>query len=140
MSGMNGVGTWPIANFFRPDTFIGDGRFFVNGTSNPVVATMSGSLKGLFTVTYGATGLQTIAFTPAGFKFTALQPVIVVSSMCADMTNTHRFFVALKGDWSNTTRSFIVQCYQDAAGAFAPPANAGNAIHFALHACEKSVK
>lgn len=136
---MNGVQTWPLANHFAPDMFIGDGRFFVNGTSNPVTTTMSGSLKGQFTVTYGATGLWTVAFTPTGFKFQT-QPVIVLQSGCADTTTTHVFIPLIKLDWSNTTRGFQIQSYQPTTGAFAPPANAQNWVGFALFAKGHTVK
>lgn len=123
------------AKGFLPETVIGTGRFRPNGTSNPSSVYFGGSLKGLFTVTYGATGLYTATFTPKGFKFPASRPpTILVGSTCADTTDTNRFQVSLIGDWNNTTRSFVIGSWQSNAdsAAFAPPSDVGNWISFIL--------
>lgn len=122
MSGINGIGTFPLCGTFAADRFVGDLRFRPNAASAPTV--LGGSLKGLYTVTYSATGKLVVQFTPTSFKF-AIQPTIVVSSTCADITNTNRFWATLLGDWDNTNRRFTVQCVQSDV-AFQVPSDANN--------------
>jgi hypothetical protein len=111
---------------------MGTGGFRPNAVAAPDTTLFRGTLKGLFTVTYGATGLYTVTFTPAGFKFpTGELPNIQLQATRADLTNTHRFQVEKQGDWNNTTRSFVISARQESA-AFAVPSNADNWIDFVI--------
>lgn len=132
---MNGVGGTTVLRTLmgsagKLKVVRGTGGFRPNAGSAPNSTLFRGSLKGLYTVTYGATGLFTVTFTPTGFKFVAGQlPLILVQSTTADHTNTHRFNAMRRGEWVNSTRSFIIQASQEAT-AFEVPSNANNWIDF----------
>lgn len=132
---MDGVGGVPGAalRILGPKAsglVIGTGRFRPNAAS--AVTITAGTLKGLFTVAYGATGLFTVTFSPAAFKFpTGRLPVILAGSVSADHTNTNRFQAMVRDEWNNTTKSFVIQTTQEAT-AFQVPSDADNWVNFVL--------
>lgn len=135
-----GIGARGDVFGFLPETHIGTGRFRPNGSSNPSSSNNGGTLVGLFTVTYGATGLYTVTLSPKGLKFPSTRPpVILLTAGNVDNTNTNRFQVNLVGDWTNSTRSFVIQARQEAT-AFAVPSDPGNWIQFALIGTPSSAK
>lgn len=110
------------------------GGFRPNAASAPTV--FRGPLAGMFTVAYSATGIFTVTFGTAfqGIKFPSSDlPAIDLMATMVDVTNTNRFQPLLVGNYNNTTRSFVIQCWQDTA-AFAVPSNAANWIDFIIHA------
>lgn len=119
---------YPVKGFL-PESVLGSGRFRTNAAATPTV--FGGSLKGLYTVTYAATGLFTVTLHKR-FKFPSSRPpTILLSRHSVDVTNTNRFEVSLVTDWTPATRSFVIQAHQGAT-AFQVPSNANNWIHFVL--------
>lgn len=107
---MDGRGTYPIRGAFRQNAIIGTGSFQTNAASNPASSTYRGSLKNMFAVTYSATGLYLVTFTPSLVFSEKIN--VVVSNSCADMTSTNFFVATLKGDVSSTTGAFTVAASQ----------------------------
>lgn len=106
--------------------------FAVNAAAAPV--TKRGPAQAMFAITRpGGTGLYRCTFSPplnarGQMLFPALDlPAITLMPSVADITVTNRFEAYLINGWSNTTKSFDIQCTQSAA-AFNPPANTGNWI------------
>lgn len=142
---MDGVGGVPFSSVRLIGThaageIIARGGFQPNGASNPVTfrgplasgkTSASSFTNAMYTVTYGATGVFTVTFKATGWKFPSNDPpAIFCDSTCADVTNTNRFYVYNSG-WTNSTRSFVISAFQEAA-AFAPPQNANNWIDFII--------
>jgi hypothetical protein len=125
---MDGFTGYPVKTF-RPGAYQGRLSFQTNGSSSPAATTHKGSLKGKCTIVYTATGIFTVTLS-AGMAFPET-PVILVTSQCADNTNTNQFWVTQTGEWNNTARSFVIQANQGTT-AFAPPATAGNRINFEI--------
>lgn len=126
---MKGIGgTTVIKALHAPGrACLGTGGFRPNAASDPSSTYFRGSLKGLYTVAYAATGLYTVTFD-AGFEFPQ-KPLIVLAETMVDVTNTNRFRAVKKGDWNNTTRQFVIASLQESA-AFAIPSDADNWIDF----------
>lgn len=133
---MDGVGGVPgaalrILGRKAAGLVLGTGGFRPNGTGS--ITVFRGSLAGQFTVTYSATGLYAVAFTPTGFKFpTDRLPIIRLAEQMVDVTNTNRFRAVRKGAWSNTTRGFTIAALQESS-AFAVPSDAENWIDFVIY-------
>jgi hypothetical protein len=109
------------------------GGFRPNAASTPTV--FRGPAAGMFTVAYSATGIYTVTFSSnfPGLKFPPSDlPAIDVMASMVDVTNTNRFQPLVVGGYVNSTRSFIIQAWQDTA-AFAVPSNAANWIDFMIH-------
>lgn len=136
---MDGVGGVPGAalRILGPKAaglVLGTGGFRPNAAST--ISTFRGTLAGLFTVTYGATGLYTVAFTPEKFTFPADRlPVILPIATCADRTSTNFFEVTTLGAWDNSALGFVIEAHQGYSGgatAFEVPSDANNWIDFVL--------
>lgn len=101
------------------------------------ISAFRGPSRGMFTVSYAATGLYTVTFS-AGVEFPSADlPQIILSESMADVSNTNRFKALNKGGWVNASRSFIVAAWQDTA-AFAVPSDAANWIDFVILGATKT--
>ena len=134
---MDGVGGTLVSRALKGSAtgaiVYGTGGFRPNAASNPSSTNNRGTLKGLFTVTYTATGLYTVTFSPTKFKFRTGQfPIIVPVATAKDTTATNRFQVIREGDWDNTNRRFGIRAYQEGT-AFQVPSDAANWIDFILY-------
>ena len=140
---MVGIGTYNDGLTFKPGVRFGTASFACNGASNPVISgptsTLIGSLAGrIQSITYAATGTFTITMVP-GFTF-PFTPIIEPSNSSADGTLTNAFFCFVTGAWSNTTRSFVIQCQQTIGTNFQVPANANNRVNFSFEGLDNTGK
>jgi len=98
--------------------------FAPNGSSDPSTASYDGPLKSWITsVTYGATGVQTIVFK-SGFSFAktpTFAPVGVAESL------TEHYLVQQTGAYDTTTRTLVLQQHRNGTGRVVP-ANAATKI------------
>jgi hypothetical protein len=135
------IGTYPIRGALKPECVYGTFQFAVNGTSNPLTSTFTGSLaKVVASVVYSATGKFTITFQQ-GFSF-APTPVVGFDAVCADQTATNFFQTCQIGAYNQSSPSapFVVVGCTNSSGAFAPPANAGNLISMSFEGVNSSGK
>jgi hypothetical protein len=131
---MDGFGTYPVKDL-RPGPVHGAFRFATNGTSDPSLTTMTGSMKNLVTTnTYSATGVYTIVFD-AGFTFADF-PVWIPQAHCADQS-TNAFIVVVQS-WTASTRTLVLQLLKPDTAAWqasAPPsAGTNNWVQVAMFA------
>jgi hypothetical protein len=113
MGPVHGIGQYGLC--------VGEFTYFPNGTSNPSVASCTGGLaQWVESITYSATGVQTIVFK-TGFAF-AQTPRFVISPVCAALADS--FEATQIGAYNATTRTLVIQQRQDVTG-YAAAAAAG---------------
>lgn len=95
--------------------------FFPNGTDNPAVASVTGGVaRFIQSITYSATGVQTIVFKD-GFTF-AQTPTFRVEAAIASLGEHYQAQVL--GAYNATTRTLVVQQHRQGTGRVVP-ADAG---------------
>lgn len=98
--------------------------YFPNGTSDPSLTAILGpAARWVSTITYSATGVQTIVFK-VGFNF-AQTPRFVCQPMCAALASS--FEVSQIGAYDATTRTLVLQQRQATTG-YAAAASANCAV------------
>lgn len=103
---------------------VGEFTYFTNGTTDPVLASVTGGLaRWITSITYSATGVQTIVFA-AGFGF-AQTPRFTMQGVAASLATA--FEVSQIGTYNATTRTLVLQQRQALTG-YAAAANAGSFV------------
>ncbi len=105
-------GGWILAHGCGYAPYYGTFVYQPNGASNPDPTLFSGTLKRFVTsVTYSATGVQTIVFTP---DFVFPKPVVWFTSTSFDvLANAFGTSVLL---WTPATRTLVLQQHQGTTG------------------------
>jgi hypothetical protein len=115
---------------------IGKLTYFPNGTSDPSLSALQGGLAQWVTsITYSATGVQTIVFSP-GFAF-AGTPRFYIQPACTDLASS--FEVSQIGAYNATTRTLVLQQRQATTG-YAAAAAATCFVSFVVFASDSQGK
>jgi hypothetical protein len=122
------TGGWTLAHGAGYAPYYGTLTYRPNGTSNPDLALVDGTLKRFVTsITYAATGKQSIVFTP-DFVF----PKTVVWTVTAGfdaIANAYSVGILL---WTPTTRTLELQQHIGVSGV-AAASNPANVVRLLAH-------
>lgn len=124
---MNG-GKFPEVKGLGYAQVVGWFTYSPNGTSNPSVSACTGpAARWIDSITYSATGVQTIVFK-AGFSF-AQTPIFQPTPQPADLTGY--FSVSQTGNYDTSTRTLVLQQHRAGTGE-AVAAAAGAKVHVSI--------
>lgn len=118
------------------DLCIGEFTYFPNGTSDPVLASVTGTLaRWITSITYSATGVQTIVFAQ-GFNFAnapRFDPAVTAAALASSFT------VVVIGQFNRTTRTLVLQQAQNVTG-YAAAASADCSVSVTVLASDTTGK
>lgn len=125
-------GMSPSVRGIGNEVCFGGFSFAPNANANPVISGASSTLVGglarwVESITYSATGIQTVVFRE-GFGFPGNLAFFVTAQMAS---LTEWFFATQIGAYNATTRTLVIQQHR-AGAAREVPADAGARIHVGL--------